>query len=94
MRHRGTTAKTTAGRAIAAAALVVSLLALGGCGSTQTAFYGVYEPYAGTALDTYIMRHTDSGWERFARAVDWPFSLVVDSALLPVTVLLGEESEY
>jgi uncharacterized protein YceK len=74
-------------RNIIRVALVLILCAFsGGCGTTQSAWIGEFTPFAGTKLDTWIAENYPS--DRALAVLDWPFSLIADAVLLPITVLL------
>lgn len=78
-------------RRITFAALMLSLSSLaGGCGTSQSASIGEFSLFAGTRLDTWIAESYPS--DRILAVLDWPLSLVADTALLPVSVLLYPHS--
>lgn len=68
-----------------------ALLSLGGCGTTFMAarasdHHTRLEPYSGTMLDLEGMTHGRGlGWFRAVAFLDFPLSLVADTAVLPVT---------
>ena len=86
-------ARTIAAAVIVVAALLMAVVA-GGCATIATTASGVLEPYAGLDLDAYVIGRTESGWERAARIVDVPLSLVADTILLPFTYTLAPDTTF
>ncbi|HZN59553.1 MAG TPA: YceK/YidQ family lipoprotein [Planctomycetota bacterium] len=68
------------------AILSVSAILIAGCGTTQTSRVGDFSPFAGTRLDAWIAQHYPS--DRYLAILDWPFSLIADTVLLPVSTML------
>jgi uncharacterized protein YceK len=67
-------------------------LALAGCATSMTTKELIFEPYAGTKLDTYVIQsRASSSAERLGAIVDYPFSFVADTALLGVSFLASPD---
>lgn len=75
--------------------IVISASALDGCGTIRTmpslASYDAPKIYSGTRLDFHAITGNDSSLKEFSAtppqypSLDMPFSLILDTVILPVT---------
>lgn len=82
---KGKRSARNAGPGLGAGIALLACVALAGCGTVQVTDHGVLEPLAGVDLDLFVIARTTSSWERAARVIDLPLSLVADAALFPIT---------
>ncbi len=65
-------------------------ISVAGCRTVQATANGIFKPYAGSGLDSYIVTHPQSStMEKLGAAVDYPFSLGGDVLLLAFTIPLN-----
>lgn len=77
---------------LAVALLAITIACAPGCGTTMMTTGGDWKPYGGTDMDLWVIQSPiSSGVERLGAALDVPFSLVADAALLPFTMVANYE---
>ena len=62
-------------------------LLVSGCGTVQTTCAGDFSLYAGSNLDLHVIERYSG--ERILAILDMPFSLVADTVLVPISVMLN-----